>query len=312
MSWTRDFRAGTITMNAVGDASTSVLRGLSSVSLRANSEVRKELASGSIYNDTAALDAVKPAGSITTYDIPGAITMFGLTGRCWTSDGTHPGLVIYSQKQACAGVSAGSVHDAYQIRTGLMVPRSLSVEHRGNCAITYDFYATYDGSNAPVTRNVNQELPASATQPIGRWTMSQMKLSNVAVEGKRSISIDWNPSVAQEGADSEFYDSVNSIASIMPRITTSGVDTSWFITHAPLNGTSVASANSWIELKKRNALLTDDVHIKLSFAGLVTWDTIFDGSISSPSTASFAVDTIWDGVNAPITAALNQEIDLGP
>lgn len=302
MPWSRDFRAGTIQKNAVGDASALTVRSLVNVQIRANSEVRKDQASGSLFPDTAALDAVKPVASFTTFDINGALAAFGLSGLCFTSDVSKPGLLIYSQKQACAGVASGSVHDSYQIRQGVIVPRTLTVEHRGNAQISYDIYASYDGINDPVVRNSNVALPAAATGPVGRWTMGEAKIANVALEGKRSIQVDFNPTVAQEGADSEQFDRVTSIGSIMPRITINGVDTSWLTTHATLNGKQLTN-NTYFALVKRDALLTAAVHAKINFQGLLSWDTLFDGMIAAPSQTSMAIDAIWDGSNnAPVYA----------
>lgn len=307
MPWSRDFRAGTIQKNAVGDVSALTVRSLVNVQIRANSEVRKDQASGSLYADTATLDATKPVASFTTFDIPGAISAFGLTGTCFTSDVTHPGITIYSQKQECAGIASGSVHDSYQIRQGVIVPRTLTVEHRGNAQISYDIYASYDGTNAPVVRNSSVALPAAASTAVGRWTMDAMLLANVAVEGKRSIQIDFNPTIAQEGADSEQYDRVTSIGSIMPRLTANGVDTSWFVTHGSLNGKQLTSNNNFY-LKKRDVSAASSVHVIVSFQGLLSWDTIFDGMIASPSQSSLAVDCIWDGTNAPVYATVNTDL----
>ncbi len=307
MGWSRDYRAGTIQKNAVGDASATTVRGLSNVQIRANSEVRKEQASGSLFADTASLDAVKPVASITTFDIPGAIAAFGLTGQCFTSDVSKPGITIFAQKQDCAGIASGSVHDSYQIRQGVIVPRTLSVEHRGNASISYDIYASYDGTNAPVVRNINVALPTAASASIGRWTMDAMVLANTAVEGKRSIQIDFNASVAQEGADSEQYDRVMSIGSIMPRITVNGVDTSWFVTHGALNGKQLTTNNNFF-LKKRDVSAATAAHVIIGFQGLLSWDTIFDGMIAAPSQASLAIDCIWDGTNAPIFATNNTDL----
>lgn len=301
MPWSRDYRAGTIVKNAVGDVSATTVRGLSTVQIRANSEVRKEQASGSLFADTASLDAVKPVASFTTFDINGAITAFGLAGMCFTSDVSKPGITIFSQKQDCAGIASGSVHDSYQIRQGVIVPRTLNVEHRGNASISYDIYASYDGTNLPVVRNSNVALPAAASSSIGRWTMGEAKIANVALEGKRSIQVDFNATVAQEGADSEQYDRVMSIGSIMPRITINGVDTSWLTAHAALNGKQLTT-NNYFALVKRDALLTATVHCKVNFQGLLSWDSIFDGMIASPSQTSMAIDCIWDGSNNPIFA----------
>lgn len=304
MPWVRDFRASAVVVHTVGDGAASTVRSISNAGIQANSEVRKQLSSGTAFAEAVTLDGVAPVASFTTYDIAGALTALGLW-KCFTSDGTRPGISLYSQKQGCAGAEAGSVHDQYLLKQGVAVARQFSVDHRNVAQISYDIYAAWDGSNAPVLRNANQALPGAALTPVGRWYMNSMTLNSVAVTGKRNITIDFGPTVTQEGADSDFYNSVVTISSLMPKVTVRGVDTSWFTTHGQLTGTTTSHANCSIDLRKRGISLAALEHCRFTAAGLITWDTIFSGSPESPSEASFNIDAAWDGTNYPVTAYAN-------
>lgn len=307
MSWTRDFRAGHVSVNLVGMGAAEVIHGVTSMSIRANSEIQKETSSGSVYADTIHLQTVRPVATFSTFDLPQAIDTLGLLGKCIIADGTHPGISLFGQKQTCAGVASGSVHDEYLIKAGIVVPRTLSVDHRGNAQLTYEIYAAYDGTNAPVLRNASVALPTYAS--VGRWTMHDLRFDNAApLEGKRNISIDFNPGILQEGADSEQYESVVSLSSLMPRVTVTGVDTSWFTTVAGILGDQVSHATTFVRLRKRDVDIATAEHVVINFNGLVTWDTLFDGNSDSPATCSLACDVNYDGTNAPIAAQTAQSL----
>lgn len=308
MVWDKDFRASAVVSHTSADGSALVVRGLTDVSIRAGGDVRKEVASGSIYPDNAHLDALTPQGSFTTYDLKAALAAFGLY-KCITADVSHPGFLVYGQKQTCAGVASGSVHDQYQIRAGIVVARTLQVDHRGNASLTYDFYAGYDGTNAPVVRNASVALPTAASARTPRFSMYSLQLNGVTMDGKRSISIDFAPSVTFEGADSEVYNSVVSLSSMMPRWTIRGVNPAWLTTVSGLTGVSAPYASSYLKLKNRNAAVEAASHIIVNTVGLVSWDTVFDGSIASPAGVTVNVDSYFDGTNAPVVCAVDQILE---
>lgn len=312
MVWENDFRCSHIQLDS--NDTTSVIGAVSQHSISGNPEIQKETTSGSIYPDTVILNALRPVARFTTFDIPGAITAFGsigtVFGSCIIKDVDDTGLTLYLQKQSCAGVAAGSVHVSYTIPNGVVVPRTLNVDHRGNAQLTYEVFSRYDGTNAPLIRAASEALPSLASEPVGRWGMYSATVAGQALEGKRNISIDFGVSVTQEGADSEQYDTVVSVGSVMPRITIRGVDESWASTVAGITGTSGTHANTEIELQKRGVSTASTVHVRLTAAGLVSWDTFFDGTPDRPGETTLAIDCVYDGTNAPIVAYTG--VDLLP
>lgn len=135
--------------------------------------------------------------------------------------------------------------------------------------------------------------------------MGAMVLNSIAIEGKRNISVDFSPTVTQEGADSEVFDSVVKISSIMPRITVRGVETQWYTT---VLAAVTTHATCVIDLPKRGVALATAQHCRITTAGLVSWDTIFSGSPESPAEAAFAIDSAYDGTNAPVLLTVNVAI----
>lgn len=312
-NWAEDFRAGHITRFFLGDSAAIGIYGISQMRLSPNTEVRSERTSGAIYPDSAAVDAVKPVLSFTTFDLENAIEQLTVLGKCITFDTGKPGLVAYGQQMSCAGVGGAGVHRSMTIKQGLVVPRTLTIDHANNAQISYDAYASWDGTNDPVVLATTATMPAYAgvvypLQQVGRWTMRGMTIASVAVLGKRSISIDFGPSVTHEAADGDRYPTVTTLAGISPVITVRGVSPSWWATHCDLDGTTATHASATIELLKRGIAIDTASHIKLTFAGLVTFDTLFDAGVDGPGESVMRINCVYDGTNAPIVATTNQTL----
>lgn len=308
MPWESDFRVSTITYDINNGAVTPV-RGIVSASAPANVEVEHEQSAGSIYADTITVRRARPVVSFTTVDIPSAITAFGLVGKCIDGDADDEGIAFYGQKQSCIGVASGSVHDKYLIKSAIVVPTTLSVDHLGNAQLSYDVYTrSTDGTTAPIVRSASNALPAVSAGPIGRWTMRSMTVGGVTVTGKRNITINFGATVTQEGADSEIYDSVTSLASVFPVINVRGVDPAWFNTVTTLLGGLATHANTSIQLKRRDKAINLTEHIVLTGNGTVTLDTLFNAQLQSPTECAFNVHLNHDGTNAPILALTGQTL----
>jgi hypothetical protein len=251
--------------------------------------------------------------SFTTHDLHNAITNFPLTGKCIAGDVDDPGFVAYAQKYSCAGASTSADSRSYTIKTGVVVPRTLQVDHQGNATITYECYAAWDGTNDPVTVATTATAPAYSgvtypTEPVYRWTMYSMTLNGTTLSGKRSISIDFGASVTHEAADGDKYPTVTSLTSLMPRVTVRGVDPAWLAASTgtvDMDGTQVPNATSIISLLRRNTAVGTSGHIKLALTGLASWDTPFDGGIDGPGECTLNIDCLYDGTNAPVAATLS-------
>lgn len=313
MAWSEDFRAGHVTRYFLGDSAAAGIYGITQMRLSANSEVRTERTSGSVYPDAASLDAVKPVLSFTTLDLHNAITQLTLLGKCITNDTGKPGLTAYGQKMSCAGIVSGSVHRSMTIRQGLCVPRTLTIDHAGNASLSYEAFAGWDGTNDPVVLSAVAALPTYTpttypTQPVGRWTMRAMEIAGAALTGKRSISIDFGATVTHEAADGDRYPTVHTLSGISPVITVRGVSPSWWASHCDLDGTTAAHATTLIELQKRGVAIGTAEHITLTFAGMVTFDTLFDAGIDGPGETVMRINCVGDGTNAPIIASTGQTL----
>jgi hypothetical protein len=313
MAWTTDFRSSLIEIHVIGMSAKEQIFGVRSMSINANPTVRKEVATGSKFAASASLENLAPVANFTTTHLKQAIDFLGVSGKCIESDGTHPGFDIYVQLQGCEGPESGSVHRRYRIEKGIIVPRTLSVDHRGDAAMTFDVLATYDGVNDPIEVTDAVAIPAtSLPATVGkddRYTMDKMLFAGSDVEGKRSINIDFGSQTTSEGADSLPFDTVQAITAILPVLTVTGVDIKWLATILDMRGESVLNASPIdVYLKKRNVAAATAEHIRLRSQGLANWDNFLTAQPDSPSTAAFRVDLLEEGANAPI--AVNTAIAI--
>lgn len=304
MPWTSDFRAGTIGVDPGGGSSVKYIRAITAASGRAEEDIMQEIASGSVFPDTVTRARANPAVSFTTEDIVGALDATGLWGTCLTASGADTGLEVFGQKQDCGGI-ASSGHIKFQILLGLLVPRTLNVDHQGNATMTFDGYARWDGTNDPITRTASVSLPIVTSTPVGRWTMEGMTVATQTITGKRSISIDFNPTVVRESADSDVHAGVVSLTSFAPRVTIRGVDPG-YLSQIGLAGATCTAANTIMELRKRGVARVTAEHVKLTFAGIATVETFFDKSTGAPAQSAIVINCGKDSAgNAPITHQIN-------
>ncbi len=292
MVWTNDLRPVVIEYHPVGTDPAAYIAGVANQRIVANSEIAREIPADSLFPETASVTAVRPVASFTTWNITQAIDNLGLGGpdSCIEGDGTHPGLTFWFNTRECGGPSSNNF-DKYVMREGIIVPRILTVDHRANAQITYDMFVRWDGTNDPVV-----ETRAVATGPTvpadtARWTMQVMTFNSVAVEGKRNITINFNPTITREGADSEEFDTVVALANMLQQIQVRGVEPDWFEAVVADTGTaSAVQANNSIVLRKRNTADATAEHILLNFSGIGNWDTIVEGTPDSPAQAAFNVE----------------------
>ena len=315
MVWQKNYRLHSISYFPDGPVTATIISGMSTATINGNPDVQREVTAGSIFAETASLNTIRPVVSFTTFNIEAALDGPGLGGAasCITS-AVNPGVFLYYARYDCAGpdVTAGD-HLQYGIAQGVMVPTSLNVDHRGDATISYDIFVDYDGTTLPIAKSdvAFGGLPVLTGTNSQRWTMDKMEIGGVLVEGKRNITVNFNSTITQEGADSSQYDSVSSIDGMLQQVTVQGVDPDWFEETAspPAPAITGIVGETFLEgdptrfyLKDRNVPIATTNHILLEFNGLANWDTIVTGDASSPAGSTLNIDLHSDGANPPITA----------
>lgn len=282
----------------------TLLGGITRQSLVTNSEVKSEASSGEIYSRFTALYAQRVAPSFTTRSIASALNVCGALGV--SIAGLSGGLAVYAQKHTDGGTRAGaSSHRKYTMVKGILVPRTLQVDHQGDATLSYDAIVTYDGVNDPVVITDLVSLPSGLTD-AERFTLGTAAVGGVTIGQKTGVSIDFGLTVRGEGADSDVWDTLASIETMHPTITFDGIDVEWCkAANIPLAGKAATHANTAIYLRKRSAggtFVTNVTaeHVKLTAAGMIVADTLFDGGAGETGKAKLTLRCDYDGTNAPI------------
>ena len=282
----------------------TLLPGVTQLRVDTGTDVQGEATSGEVCNRWLSVYAQKPKANWSTKAIASALDLCGLTG-CDVS-GLATGLKVYPQKHARASTRAGDLsHRKITVFDGLVVPRTLTVPHRGDATLTYDLLVLFDGTNDPLVITDAVTLPAGLTD-AERFTLGPITIESVTLTTVQNSSLDFGITGDPEGGDSSIWDTYCSIRGIKPKITISGFDIEWLkAANIPLVGKSVSHANTAIYLRKRAAGSTfvSDVtaeHIKFTAAGLAYIETPFDASDDGTSTTSLVMPLKYDGTNAPL------------
>jgi len=283
----------------------SLLPGITKCRIETGTDVQGESTSGEVYNRWLSIFAQKPKADFETVAIASALDLCGLSGL--DVSGLATGLKIYAQKHERASTRAGATsHRKHTFLDGLVVPRTLTVPHRGDAKLTYDVLVLYDGANDPIIITDAVTLPAGVTDNE-RFTLGPVTIESITLTTIQNMQIDFGITGDPGGGDSSIWDTYTSIRGIRPKLSLSGFDIEWMkAANIPLLGKSVSHANTAIFLRKRSQdLLTfvaDDTaeHIKLTAAGLAHIEVPLDASDDGYSTTSLQMPLKYDGVNAPL------------
>jgi len=282
----------------------TLLPGITQCRVETGTDVQGEATSGEVYTRWQSIFAQKPKADWTTKAIASALDLCGLTGL--DVSGLATGLKIFAQKHDRASTRAGATsHRKHTFSDGLVVPRTLTVPHRGDAKLTYDLLVLYDGVNDPIILTDAVTLPAGVTD-AERFTLGPTTIESVTLTTIQQMTITFGITGDPEGGDSSIWDTYCSIRKITPSLTLSGFDVEWLkAANIPLTGKSVTHTNTAIYLRKRAAgstFVADGTaeHIKFTAAGLAYIDVPFDASDDGYATTNLTMPLKYDGTNAPL------------
>ena len=118
-----------------------------------------------------AVKSQKPVISGETFAVPTFLDNVATKGGKGILTTTNPGIVLYFKKFDDNGdVAAGSVHRSFTITGGVLVPKSMSVDHQGDLRLRWELHPLKNGSNAVIIEADNAALP-TVTVASARWTL---------------------------------------------------------------------------------------------------------------------------------------------
>lgn len=290
----------------------TLLGGITRQSIATGTQVKAEPTSGEVWARIIAMYAQKVMPSFTTYNLATALGAAGVSGASIAD--MVGGLALYAQKHLAGGARvSGANHRKYGFTAGILAPKTLSADHRGDATLTYDAAVTWDGTNDPLTITDSASLPGSLAD-AERFTMGPATVGAVLLPEKTSVSIEFGLDVVTEGADSSIWDEFASIRMQQSVWTFRGLDIEWLkAANFPLAGKAATNANSTIYFRKRadgGTFVADGTaqHIKFTTTGLAYIDTAFDADNQKAGETVLKVVTKYDGTNAPVICTPNSAI----
>ncbi len=237
-------------------------------------ELKAEVTAGNVSPTHVALVGRKLMHNASTYDLPGFLDAVGVSGLCITG-ATNFGARAFLQKFDDCGVAASSGHRSFTFANGLLVPKTLSVEHQGDAKLTFDLHVLGDGgTNDPVILSDSATLP-TITQTPGRWTLGPITLGGLTFNEYTGLEIDFGNDVQTKGVASQIDATHVEARTHAPKIKITGIDPAWFASaKIPIGGLVAANATDKIFLRKRTqtginfAANGTSGHIKIVPAGL--------------------------------------------
>ena len=312
MAWSTDYRVSNIVYlgSAANPPTTDiVIGGVTSNSIAANANIQRQVANNTIFAREATLNGMTPVGRFVTMDVKNAIDAFGLSGFCFEAP-VHS----YYQRQGCKGPEAGDNHLRYVAREGIIVPVTLNVDHQGDVQITYEMRVKWDGTNNPITQDIDVPIPAAPGADL-KYTMNQVTVPNITntgpyvATGKTNITINFNTTTQSIGADSELFDRVQSLDSSLPTTTITGLDMAWFEEDImDIIGKKTDAGDVLLWFAQRNAQPTDTVHFNITQQGYMYWNDVVNGAVGQPANSTFAIDSIEMGSTPPLV--FNKDLAL--
>ena len=269
--------------------------------LRSEAEIRSEAQSGEIYRRFMSLVERKATARFGTHHLAIALAQCGVSGHVIENNGVN----FFAQKFTEGSTpTAGANHRKYNLQEGVMVPRTITCDHRGDAELIYECFATYDGSNSPIAETDSSSLP-SAIADSERFTIGGVTIGSISIDHIRRIEIDFGITVLLVGADSDQYDTFCAVRGIAPSITLRGIDIEWLkAANIPWDGKTATHANTTIYLRKRDidnfVIDATAEHIKITGDGLCVVETIMEESGEEPAECSLILPLRYDGTNTPL------------
>lgn len=262
------------------------------------------------YDKFQSIGSQMPEIDFTTESLKAILDTIGHTGKCITSDGTHPGLVAYQRKHdQCgpAGRASGSVHTAVTFGDGHISLESLNANANGNATISLRVHGlASDAETQPYSVAYNAAVP---TSPVidQKYALGTVVLGGLTIAQVTNLTINWNPQSEKIQYAGSIWPTLFDVQKVRALITVTTEDQSILNDSGkiPRKGVLATHANTRFNLQKRKAgeffeSLSSSVHIQATAAGLLHVSRHFQASGGGVSSTELQLLTYDDGTNAPI------------
>lgn len=288
--------------------------------------VERENLDGNIFPSITSLLSHAEKMEFSSFNVDKVIDIVGTVGLCARGTSTQTGFEFFlSRIDGCTpGVDTGAVNMAYISKSagattekfGMLTPGSLTANHGQNAQMSFLFTPQSKTGNAAIAVAENIALPPIADSK-SRFTLgTRLRINGVDIQAKKSLSINFGASMLTESADSALAPEWVSLENLNSVITITGIDPRWALdAKIPRGGRKFAHANCEFYLQKRNpdsatGFFANNTpnHIKGTAAGKAFITSLARGQGNRPSESALVMYVEFDGVNAPITLNVDQQI----
>jgi len=288
----------------------TLVGGITKVAAAAAGQLKAEPTSGSIYTQFVHMVSQSPKMEFDVESIGSWLDLCALGGT--SIDGLGNGLIFWSAQLAQgSSIAAAGNHRSLTMKSGILVPRSLTVSTQGNAALTYEALVTWDTTNDPYVIADSQNLP-SVPLIAETYALGSLALGGVTLDKLASVTLDFGIELDVDPGAGIWPEGV-SIKSTIPKLTVRGQDPEWLkSTNIPLAGLACTHANSILYLRRRSSTgFVADVtaqHVKFTFDGTVHVPEPFSASGADAGETNLELVCEHDGTNAPVTIATSTAI----
>ena len=284
-----------------------VVPDLTSFGLMINPELMTEQVADSATPKHVAMVARKLMSNLEGFSLKTILDNLALTGLAINS-ATNPGAVAYLQKFDKNGFVASSNHRSFTFKKGVVVPKTISCQHRQDAKITFDIVPIFDGTNNAVVIDDSAAMP-SISIAAARWTLGPITIGNDTLTEYTSLEIDLGNTVESGSSESDIDETHIAVRTHEPKITITGIDPQWFSSSVVgLGGSVAAQATDAIYLRKRaqdNVGFVSDVteeHIKFTPNGLAAVNQAFRAQAQRIGETTLEIKLAIDGSGNPALA----------
>ena len=312
------FTAHSLRIHAINSASAtvgpSVIGALTSTGHSLNNETTGD-DSGGIYDEARSLISQMPEPTYTTKSVAAMLQLIGLTGLCFSSDGTRAGVQLYGQVvRDCQNNPASTANLRYTVPKGLIVPQQLTVDRQGDATLSFMVHALTDGTNAPFS-GVYSSVTLPTTLVSEKFGIGAMRVGDVLWREPRGWTLDFGIETDEKlPAVGGIWPETIGVRKCRPRLTINSRDPSLLddATAVPLTGGLAVHTDTMIQLKKRQrgGAYYDDAdleHFAMTLDGMVLVNDPFSSSGDAVAEMSAEMFATYDGTNAPVVFYFDQE-----
>lgn len=302
------------------------LGAITSFSIPDDVQVEREVVDGNVYPSITSLLQHNEKIEAASLNVDAAVDLFGTTGLCAKGHSGMDGVEFYLSKidQCTPGVDDSGVNIKIRAAStssdptlavfGMFTPTQLVANHGANATYGFQFIPTGNAGNAGLAVSTGQTLPAIADTKK-RFTLSEaFDLNGTTITAKKSVNINFNPSMLIEGADGNLAPDWVSIENLMAMITITGIDPTW-ASSISRNGKVFTHANFDFFLRRRKPDSTtgfyannESEHIKITAAGKAFVTNLASAQGNRPVESAIVMYCEFDGTNAPIVIQTAQQI----